>query len=346
MRGSGGGARTYAGRVDLDAYVLTHQDQWRELDQLVSKRGRLSGAEGDRLLDLYQACSAHLSQIRSTVPEPTLVANLSALLSRARNRAVGTRSAGWRGLIEFFTLRFPAALYRLRRWWIATAVANVALAVALGWWFTANHALVDSSLSPQQMNDLVTNDFAGYYSEFAASSFAVQVWTNNVWVAALCIALGVFGLPVVWVLAQNVLNLALVASVMARFDRLDLFFGMILPHGLLELTAVFVAGGVGLKLFWSWVEPGERSRAQSLGAEGRAAISVALGLIVVLGVSGIIEAFVTPSPLPTWARIAIGVLAEVAFLTYVFTLGRRAAGLGETGDISREDRGEEAPVVG
>ena len=51
---------------------------------------------------------------------------------------------------------------------------------------------------------------------------------------------------------------------MIRHDRGDLFFGLIMPHGLLELTAVFVAAGVGLRLFWAWVAPGDRTRSQSL----------------------------------------------------------------------------------
>jgi uncharacterized membrane protein SpoIIM required for sporulation len=165
-------------------------------------------------------------------------------------------------------------------------------------------------------------------------------------VAAQCIAFGVLGLPVLWVLLQNALNIGLVGGLMAANDRLDLFFGLILPHGLLELTAVFVAAGTGLRLFWAWVEPGARPRLRALGEEGRAAAAVVLGLVVVLAVSGVIEAFVTPSGLPTWARIAIGVVAELLFLAYVFTLGRRAALAGETGDVAAELRGETALVVG
>ena len=82
-------------------------------------------------------------------------------------------------------------------------------------------------------------------------------------------------------------------------DRTSLFFGLILPHGLLELTAVFVAAAVGLRLFWSWVEPGPRTRLQAFAAEGRTAVAIAIGLVVVLLVSGVIEGFVTPSGLPT-----------------------------------------------
>lgn len=62
-------------------------------------------------------------------------------------------------------------------------------------------------------------------------------------------------------------------------------------------------------------------------------VSVAGGLVVVLLISGLIEALVTPSPLPTYARVAIGVGAEIAFLAYVYHFGRRASRAGETGDL-------------
>ena len=147
-------------------------------------------------------------------------------------------------------------------------------------------------------------------------------------------------------LFQNVLNLGFMAAIMINHGRGALVFGLILPHGLLELTAVFVAGATGLRVFWAWVEPGPLTRSRALAEEGRSAIAVAIGLVVVLGVSGVVEAFVTPSPLPTWARISVGVLVEVAFLTYVFTVGRWAFRRGATGDVSAQDAGDTAPVVG
>ena len=179
-----------------------------------------------------------------------------------------------------------------------TLLANVVVAFVLGWWFVAHPQVETGLLSRAEVDRLVNSDFQGYYSEFAASHFAARVWTNNAWVAALCIAFGVLGLPVIYLLFQNILNVALTGALMVGHGRGALFFGLILPHGLLELTAVFVAAGAGLRLFWSWVEPGPRTRAQAIAHEGRTAVAIALGLAVVLLVSGVIEAFVTPSPCP------------------------------------------------
>jgi uncharacterized membrane protein SpoIIM required for sporulation len=242
---------------------------------------------------------------------------------------------------DFFTQRFPAALYRLRWWWLGTLLGNVVVIAVMMWWLLGNPTVEQSLLTPDEVDQLVRTDFEGYYSEYAASHFAAQVWINNAWVAALCIALGILGAPVVWLLFQNIANLAIIGSIMTRHDHAGHFWGLILPHGLLELTAVFVAGGVGLRLFWSWIEPGSLTRAQSLAHEGRTAGTIALGLVAVLALSGVIEGFVTPSPLPTWARVGIGILAELAFFAYVFVLGRNAALRGHTGDVDAallEDR--------
>jgi uncharacterized membrane protein SpoIIM required for sporulation len=333
--------------VDLDAFVAAHRDEWQRLDRLVRRRGRLTGPEADELVRLYRRTSTHLSLVRSAAPDPALVARLSGLVSRARGAVAGSPDPGWSDVARFVSAGFPAAVYRTRYWWVPTALTFTAVSAGVAWWVAADPAVQASVGAPEEIRQLVEQDFEDYYSANPALSFAAQVWTNNAWVAAACLVLGVFlGLPVVYVLWQNALNVGVAAGLMAAHGRLDVFFGLITPHGLLELTAVFVAAGTGLRLGWTVVDPGPRARVDALAQEGRAAVGMALGLAGVLLVSGIIEAFVTPSGLPTWARIGVGVVAEVAFLAYVWTYGRRAALAGETGDVAESERGAALPVVG
>ena len=118
------------------------------------------------------------------------------------------------------------------------------------------------------------------------------------------------GLPTLWVLFTNAANVGAAGALMIVHGKGVLFFSLVLPHGMLELTAVFLAAATGLRLGWAVIDPGPRPRSQALAEEGRASVTIALGLIVVLLVSGVVEAFVTPSPLPTWARIMIGIIAD------------------------------------
>ncbi|MFE9422350.1 stage II sporulation protein M [Kitasatospora sp. NPDC006697] len=334
--------------MDLDVFVAAHQAQWARLETL-SKRRRLSGEEADELVLLYQRTTGHLARIQATAPDPALVARLTGLVARGRNAVTGSRSAGWRDAVRYFTVSFPAALYRSRRWWIPIAVLSLLASALIAWWVSTHPEVRDSIASPEQLREMTRpgGEYQTYYTDRPASSFAAQVWTNNAEIAAMCLVFGVFlGLPVLWVLAQNVLNLGVGIGLMSSAGRLDLFLGLLLPHGLLELTAVFVAAGLGLRLGWTVIDPGPRTRSVALAEEGRAVIGMAIGLAAVLLVSGCLEAFVTPSGLPTWARIGIGALAELLFLLYALVLGRHAAAAGEIGDVEEADRGDLQPVAG
>jgi uncharacterized membrane protein SpoIIM required for sporulation len=333
--------------VDLDVYVAAHRGEWDRLEQLL-RRGssprKLSGAEVDELVELYQRTATHLSFVQSAGRDEALVGRLSSLVARGRGVVAGGRKASWSDAARFLKVDFPAICYRTRWWWIGATAFFLVIAFGLGAFIASSPEAQLAVAPPDVVKQLVEEDFENYYSSAPAQDFAAQVFTNNAFIAAQSIVFGVLlGLPVVFVLVSNAVNVGIAGGLMAANDRAGLFFGLILPHGLLELTAVFVACGLGLKIGWTVIDPGARSRSRALAEEGRALVTGALGLALVLFLSGLIEAFVTPSPLPTWARLAIGVLAELAFLAYVFGPGRRAVRAGKTGDLTDDLRGAVVP---
>ncbi|HEY3996257.1 MAG TPA: stage II sporulation protein M [Mycobacterium sp.] len=326
--------------MDVDAFVLAHRDTWDRLETLIGKRRSLSGAEVDDLVELYQRVSTHLSMLRSASSDSVLIGRLSSLVARARSVVTGAHAPLSRTFTRFWTVSFPVVAYRSWRWWLGTAAAFIAVVVVIALWVAGNPEVQSAVGTPSDIDQLVNHDVSSYYSEHPAASFALQVWVNNSWVSAQCIALSVvLGLPIPFVLFQNAANLGLIAGLMFQAGKGGLLLGLLLPHGLLELTAVFLAGAAGMRLGWSVISPGDRPRGQVLAEQGRAVVSVAIGLVGVLLVSGLIEALVTPSALPTFVRVGVGIVAEVAFLSYIGYFGRRAAKVGETGDI------EDAPDV-
>ena len=330
--------------MDVDAFVAAHRPVWDRLEDLVRRRRSLSGVEVDELVDLYQRVATHLSIARSGPSDAVLVGRLSTLVARARSAVTGAHTPAWREFVRFFTVSFPVVAYRARWWWLGAAVASTVIAVMLGVWVANNPDVQTAIASPAEIKQLVEHDFADYYSENPAASFAGQVWINNAWVSMQVIVSAILlGTPIPYILWQNAANVGVSGGLMFAYDRGDVFFGLITPHGLLELTAVFLAAGVGMRLGWTAIAPGDRPRLQALAEQGRAVMSVALGLVVVLLISGLIEGLVTPSPLPAWARIAIGVLAETTFLAYVIHFGRRATRAGEIGDL--EHAPDVAPAI-
>jgi uncharacterized membrane protein SpoIIM required for sporulation len=331
--------------VDVDAFIAARTPDWVRLDALARRR-RLSGAEADELVRLYKQVATDLALVQSRAPEPVLAARLSGLLARARAAAVGgSRTSGWAALRRGVLQTFPVAVYRTWRWWAGTAAANLTLAAAMMLWLQHHPQRLTRLISSAGVRELVDQEFSDYYREHPARAFAAHVWTNNVVVAAIALFLGVTLVGTLYILGQNTLNLGVVGGAMLGAGKPAVFFGLVLPHGMLELTAVFVAGGVGLRTGWAWIAPGARPRSEALAEAGRTAAVVALGLAGVLLVSGVIEAFVTPSGLPTAARIGIGVVAEVAFLAYVVVLGRRGVRAGATGDLSAAERADVLPVA-
>jgi uncharacterized membrane protein SpoIIM required for sporulation len=329
--------------VDVDAFVLTHRGTWDRLDQLVKRRRALSGAEIDELVELYQRVSTHLSMLRSASTigsDSVLTGWLSSLVARARSVVTGAHAPMSSTFVRFWTVSFPVVAYRTGRWWLGTAVAFFAVVVVIALWVAGSPEVQSAIGTPSDIDELVNHDVSSYYSEHPAAAFALQVWVNNSWVAAQCIALSVvLGLPIPLILFKNAANVGVIAGLMFHAGKGGILLGLLAPHGLLELTAVFLAAATGMRLGWSVISPGDRPRGQVLAEQGRAVVAVAVGLVGVLLVSGLIEALVTPSPLPTFVRVGIGISAEVAFLSYIVYFGRRAVKAGETGDI------EDAPDV-
>ncbi|MGW2564524.1 stage II sporulation protein M [Streptomyces sp. NPDC001514] len=334
--------------MDLDVFVMTHRAEWDRLDHLLRRGRHLTGAETDELVALYQRTATHLSLIQSSAPDPMVTARLTQLVARARSTVAGTRRASWTDAARFLTAGFPAAIYRSRHWWIPTAVLSTLLAAIIGWWIGTHPEVQSAIAAPDELRRLTRpgGEYETYYSSHPAASFAAQVWTNNAQAAAMCLVLGAFFcVPVLWILFLNMANLGVGIGLMSSAGRLDTFLGLVLPHGLLELTAVFVAAGTGLRLGWTLIDPGPQPRRTALAQQGRAALGMAIGLALVLFVSGLIEGFVTPSGLPTWARIAIGIVAELVFLAYVYVLGGRAARAGDVGDVDVSERSAELPTA-
>jgi uncharacterized membrane protein SpoIIM required for sporulation len=330
--------------VDLDAFVTEHQGEWERLRRLANRpKRRLSAEEVDELVALYHRTATHLSIVRSRSPDPAVVAWLSRLVLQARAAITPSRGFSAAGVGRFLLVSFPGEVLRASGWWIGVGIATIALSgIRMG--VVAEDP--EQFMSPQEIDSLVNHSFEAYYSTFQPQNFALLVWTNNAFLAAMCLALGVVILPVLVILWFNIDNLGLVGGVMIGSGRGDVFFGLLLVHGLLELTAIFIAAGAGLRIAWAWIAPGPRlTRAQALAERARSGMVVALGLALVLLVSGLLEAFVTPLQIPIPIKLAFGALVWLGFLGYLLGFGGSAVVNRDSADVDPLDRPAEVPTA-
>jgi uncharacterized membrane protein SpoIIM required for sporulation len=322
--------------VDVDRFITTNQASWHRLEQLTAAASgsgaRLRPAEVDELVQLYQRASTHLSHARTQQADPALIARLTRLVAAAGGVLYGARSRSLAGVGRFFTTTFPAAVWHARRFVLVSALLLFLPAALMGTWLARSDVALEAAAPEALREAYVEDDFEAYYSSAPAAEFATAVTVNNIQVGFLAFASGILlCVMTAFILVNNGANVGQAAGLFAAAGQQGRFYGLILPHGLLELSAIVVAGGAGLAIGWAVIDPGDRTRTAALAEQGRRSAVIALGLVLAFVVAGSIEGFVTPSGLPTSMRIGIGVAVFVAFWTYVVVLGRRAASLGYTG---------------
>lgn len=329
--------------VDLDRYLATHKPSWERLRQL-SERGRrgarrLSTAEVNELVRLYEQTSTNLSYARTHFRDPALVAYLTRIVSSAGAVVYGTRARTWRAFGRFFTTSFPVAVWRARRYILVSAVFFFLPAIAAASWIANSEAARDAALPPVVREAYLEEDFEAYYESERASEFSAEVFTNNATVAVMAFGFGILlCIPTVILLVYNGANIGFAAGLFTAFGESSKFWGLVTPHGLLEITAVVIAGAAGLQLGWAMIDPGDRPRGVALVDAARRAVVIVFGLILTFAVAGIIEGFVTGQPWPTTLRVGIGVITWIAFCWYIFVCGRRAERDGYVGALDEDER--------
>lgn len=339
----------YRGSVDLDRYLATHEADWQRLEELTQRaqrrRVRLSSAEVDEFVSLYQRVSAHQSYARTHLRDSALVIRLSRLVADAGGVIYSTPGRNLAGVTVFFRETLPAALWNARAMITISALLFAVPMAGVALWLANSDRALDVAAPEAARNAALLAQFEDYYTEKPATQFATEVFINNIQVSMLAFALGIaFCVGTALVLIWNGVNVGVALGLFVAVGRQGRFWGLILPHGLLELTAVFVAGAAGLTLGWAIISPGDLPRSNALAKAARQAVVLIFGVVVMLAISGVIEGFITGSSLDTATRIGIGALAEAAFLIYMFTLGPPAAAQAGQADVGLETAGPPRPV--
>jgi len=287
---------------------------------------RLSPRDLDELVDQYLATSADLAAVSEDGTEPALRDELTHLVADTAGVVYGTSARSRSAVLDFLRVQWPAAVWTMRLQIGIALVALVLPALLIGAFVLRDARALPTLGSEEELAQFVEEDFVDYYTEDPNPVFAAAVGTNNIQVGLLAFGAGVLGgLPTLYVLAFNGLNVGVAAGVITAYGRPDIFWTSILPHGLLELSAIIASGAAGMRLGWALLVPGDRRRSEALGEEGQRAAVVMLGLILAFAVAALIEGFVTPRSWSAIIEIGVGAIALLAFAVPVAVLGRDAA---------------------
>lgn len=324
--------------MDIDAYSARHRPAWKRLEFLGRKR-RLDGAEIDELVGLYQRSSSDLATLTSSATDPDLVLELTRIVQSARGRISGARAGAFKTFGYFFTVTLPLAMYRLGPLFLATLAYSLFIAVFTGFWVYNHPEIMTAQGSELDLQRYAQEAFIAYYSNHPAPDFMAQLWTHNASIAVYMVATFMTGIIPLVVLTQNFAQVGMAGAILAKYGDIKVFFGLITPHGILELSCIVLAAALCLRLFWAIFVPGSLPRTEAFAKTGRELLPVALALILLLGISGIEEAFLTPSPLLPLVKVFVAVVVYALLVAWVVGFGHRAKVLGLTGDLAADQAG-------
>jgi uncharacterized membrane protein SpoIIM required for sporulation len=312
-------------------FVGAAKPRWDRLEALIARIDRrgiraLDARDIDELALDYRAVTSDLALARGRGYDPSVIGYLNRLSARAHAYVyLGTSRSGWSAIGRFLAATFPR---EVRRSWRPIAVctaltllgAAIAYAAVIGEPANA-YALLPAAEIPPVSRALHDTNF-GFDRAFAPL-VSSEIITNNIRVAAIAFAGGMTcGLLTLWIILQNGLMLGGIGALFAHAGfGLD-FWATVAPHGVIELSAIQIAGGGGLLLAAAIVAPGRVHRTDALVRAGRRAGTLVLGTAALLVVAGTIEGFVSPQRLSPELRIGIGSLTALALLGYFGWAGR------------------------
>jgi uncharacterized membrane protein SpoIIM required for sporulation len=311
--------------VTVDGFVAARRDRWAQLEAMLrrSRRGRLRdipAAELERFGSLYREAASDLAIARRDFPEDNLTTYLNDLCARAHPMLYRSRPLRPRDLLRWFAVGIPRA-FRERRRYVLISLGIMAAAAVAGWLAVDLRPDLRATLIPQSGFDQLAR---GQVSALpSAPLLGTVIITNNIKVAAVCFLGGaLLGLPTAIILAANGWMLGTIAAAVHQGGYDLAFWSLIVPHGVLELSIIVIAGATGLYVGDALLRPGLLSRGEAFTRAAQGSLGLAAGTASLLVVSGILEAYVSPSALPAGAKLLIGGAVAAALYSWLLLTGR------------------------
>lgn len=313
-------------------WIEQRKSSWSRLDTLIqqvesSGMGTLSGGELRELGLLYRQVAADLSAVRSDRGSGTLEEYLNQLLSRAHNRIYSGRKGGLRSVVQFMAYEYPRVFRRLFSY-VAVSFLIFLAGAALGALLALSRPQFERLMLPPHVLQAIDRHEMWTQSLLSMKPQASSaILTNNISVCFATFAGGILAaLGTIYLLFNNGLLMGVIGAACARAHMLLDLFSFVSAHGALELPSIFIAGGAGLRLGAGLLVPGMLSRRDSLVLGAREAIRLLAGIVPLLFVAGILEAFLSPSGTPIAVKFAVGA-ALLTGLGFWLTEGGRRFGL-------------------
>jgi uncharacterized membrane protein SpoIIM required for sporulation len=311
-------------------WLEKRKPHWSKLEALLNQSAKgglqsLSRSDLQELSLLYRQTAADLAALREDSGSPHFARYVNQLLVRAHNTIYSGRKASPWAALSFFWDTYPAA-FRRNLNQCALAFAIFAISALVGAVLTFQNPDIKVKLLGPQMVETIDRHEMWTHSIVGIKPVASSaIMTNNMSVGFMTFALGITGgLGVIYMMAFNGLLIGVIGVACALSGMSLQLWSFVAPHGVLELPAIFIAGGAGFRIAQGLIFPGVLPRRESLARAGSEAVQLLLGTIPILIVAGLIEAFVSPTGLAVSLKFAMAASLFALLCVYLFGMSRPA----------------------
>ncbi len=308
--------------MDVKQFIKQHRDDWKQLEQLVAalSKGRraITGDNITKFHRLYQKAAQNLSYSQTYFQHDNVTRYLNGLVSKAHNLLYKDQISSGKQIRYFFGTKFIGLL--LEQWnFVIVAMILFAIGGIGSFLAVMSDPLHIYSVLPANVAQGVDPESLGSYDGAVNSSLmSASIMTNNIQVAILAFAGGItFGILTVYLLIYNGIMVGALAALFWHYDKSYDFWAYIVPHGIIELTAIFIAGGAGLLMGYKLFVPGNYSRGYQLKQQAKRSVQLLLGTIPLFVIAGIIEGFITPANISLEAKYIVAFLTVIGLFLYI-----------------------------
>jgi uncharacterized membrane protein SpoIIM required for sporulation len=311
-------------------FIANKKQAWERLTALISKsrtRGLtgLTAEELSELGNLYRSTTSDLAIARRDYPTHRVTEYLNGLVAQAHGTVYQSRAHRRASLLTFFTHTFPRTF---RETWAYTLAAFLMFLLPAIFGYIVSYRDPDAGASILGLEGVIRNirdqhEWWQSINEDGRSASASFIMTNNIGVAFRAFAGGIlFGIFTLYIMIQNGLMLGIIAGASHALGFAGNLWGFVAAHGTIELSMIFLSGGAGMQLGWALLRPGLYTRRAALVLATRRALNLLLGCVPLLIIAGIIEGFISPSPLPFAVKLIVSIGSGILLYSYLILAGR------------------------
>ena len=300
-----------------DQFLTTNSAKWHELGdycQRINKNGIKSLETHDikKFLNLFKLTSHHLAYAKTHYTGSRTIIYLNNLISQCNTYVYTIPKTNVTSVFSSIFTSYSMLLKKYRTYILfsfAIFMIGAFFSFLLVYFKPENAALfLDSSLIEMVVE---TGDGADN-SNWNYPLMSSYIMMNNILVSLKAFAFGIIvGVGTGYILFFNGLTLGSLSALFYLYGDPVKYWACILPHGVAELTAIFIAGAAGLLVGKSLLIPGRLSRKHSLIKGTKEAVQLLSGVIVLLIVAGLIEGFISPLHISITIKYTVALLSAL-----------------------------------